>query len=126
MSPTAKTAKPLSEKEAADATVTIAGWIADLNPEDSERYSELWRQYQATQYPTIAALAAYFGIDPNVLPVNNAFFSNGWISFRAKTEATEMTIGGYKDTSPKLNPYPEGLSFELAQAAVRYDQWRLV
>ena len=103
-------------------TLTVAEWVTGLGPEETERFMGIFQKYQSATVPTASAMLEYFGVDPRRIPVNNPFYTNGYITFRK--ENPELP-GAYMQDAPTLHPYPEGSSYELFAAAHRYDTWGL-
>lgn len=108
--------EPLAEND-------VAAWASTLDDGDFANFDALRNKWNYTPVPTVCALVEFFGIDPNTIPTNNAFFSNGYVTFRERNGTDEMTTTGYKQSTPKLHPWPEGLTYQLAESALRRDAW---
>lgn len=120
MSPTRKSATSSTASKEAPVFET---WMAERSEDELEQYNGLLAQFSHSPLPRTAALLAFFEIDPNRVPSNNGFYSNGYITFRKKVEGDEMTVTGYRDDAPMLHDYPEGLTFELIESALIRDNW---
>lgn len=99
-------------------------WLDSKDQGYLEQFIERWALYANTPVPNVSTLLATFGIDPNTVPSNNAFFSNGYITF-SERDTSGNSGTGYRTTNPTLNEYPEGLTFDIVSLALQKDQWGL-